>query len=84
METGEEKFWNRIKRKSGLRAKDAIAASLLILFLAAGMMCHCPFLFALAGIAAVLGWSKGSRKERIVIALLAGISLACTVLAFIA
>lgn len=71
-------------RERGLRAKDAIAASLFILFLAGMMLCYCPFLFALAGFAAALGWSKGTRGERVVIVLLASISLACAILAFLA
>lgn len=84
MEAGEEKFWTRMIQERGLRAMDAIAASLFILFLAGMMLCYCPVLFTLAGIVAALGWSNGSRRERVVIALLASISLACAILAFVA
>ncbi|NBV23284.1 MAG: hypothetical protein EBS05_15355 [Proteobacteria bacterium] len=68
----------------GLRPKDAIAASLFILFLAGMMLCNCPFLFLLACIVALLGWSKGTRVQRVVIALLATFALFWAIIAGIA
>ena len=71
-------------RERGGRPKDFIAISLMILVFAGSVLCHCTFLFATAGIVALFGWQKGTRRERVVIALLASISLACAILAFIA
>jgi 4-amino-4-deoxy-L-arabinose transferase-like glycosyltransferase len=71
-------------RERGGRPKDFIAVSLMILFFAGTMLCHCPFLFVLAGIAALFGWAKATRLERVVIAVLASVSLAGAVFGFIA
>lgn len=71
-------------RERGGRPKDFIVVSLVILFFAGSVLCHCPFLFLLAGGAAMFGWAKASRGERAVIAVLVGASLVGAIYGFVA